>query len=571
MFSFDPICCSARTLVVAALLGLPHFAASGAGAPRTEIRSVSLDGEEAQLNAGGTLRIPNGTRDVRIWFASSDRGAEAVRVRYRLQGFDSEWLDPPSAMRAVMHFQDAQGLEVGAAGTSFTGTSRGWQGNLETSTFAERAVEATAPPRTVKAYVEFVSGGTDTTLGVYAIRRFRVRTIDGAKAITQSFPLETGVDMDNLLGTPTGWLRQGSNPAMALLMKLKSGPALALCDVESRSYCAWRTAPQQAIVMSPGTFVAARWDECYAIGAGGPAEATYRYLRPGSYVFQCLAVTPEGQPLGLPVELSMKVLAPWWQEPRTWLLGILLFSGLAALAVRRFTQQRLRRRLADAERRRALEGERARIAQDIHDDLGAGLAQIAMLSELAQNDGLEAAAVRAHLDEIYTRAHAAGRALDEIVWAINPAHDSAEDLVGYLARFTQDYLHLARIRFRLDVPASLPEIRLTSGQRHQIFLAAKEAIHNAARHSSANEIILKVRVENGSLSITVRDDGCGFTDTEKTLQGRGSASMRARMEKIGGQFQRCTSPGLGASINLVLFLNQPSDERSSKRDQRRHC
>jgi signal transduction histidine kinase len=239
--------------------------------------------------------------------------------------------------------------------------------------------------------------------------------------------------------------------------------------------------------------------------------------------------------------------------------------------VRRFTQQRLRRRLADAERRRALEGERARIAQDIHDDLGAGLAQIAMLSELAQNAGLEAAAVRAHLDEIYTRAHAAGRALDEIVWAINPAHDSAEDLVGYLARFTQDYLHLARIRFRLDVPASLPEIRLTSGQRHQIFLAAKEAIHNAARHSSANEIILKVRVENGSLSITVRDDGCGFTDTEKTLQGRGSASMRARMEKIGGQFQRCTSPGLGASINLVLFLNQPSDERSSKRDQRRHC
>jgi signal transduction histidine kinase len=215
----------------------------------------------------------------------------------------------------------------------------------------------------------------------------------------------------------------------------------------------------------------------------------------------------------------------------------------------------MQRKLAELDRQRALESERTRIAQDIHDDLGAGLAQIVMLSELAQMDAPEQDPRRAQLEEIGSRAQDAGRKLDEIVWAINPAHDSAEDLVGYLARFAQGYLSLAQIRFRLDVPPALPEIGLTSRQRHQIFLAAKEAIHNAVKHGAPSEITVMVRMVDEWLVITVTDDGCGFADTEQIVTARGSANMKNRMEKIGGSFQRQSRIHGGTSVTFQLPLN----------------
>ena len=523
-----------------------------------KVNSVKLDGVAATADLSRVLAIPNGTRDLRIQFASSGPESPAIRVRYRMEGFDSEWQDPPAQMRAVIHFQDAQGLEVGAAASLLSGSSPGWRESLEHSEFNLRTLEAVAPARCERAYVEFVSGGPDATLGVYAMRNFRGEKVaaDG-EVHNLDFPMNEGQDMGSPLGTPKGWVRQGSSPGMAILVAVPGGAegsTLLLRDDDSRSYCTWRSAPAKPVAMRTGERLRVQWEECFSIGAAGPATATYRYLRPGNYRFEMLAVSATGQPISKVSGITLMVRPPWWQEPWTWVLGAAGMIGAAAFAVRRVTQQRMQHALVELERRRALEGERTRIAQDIHDDLGAGLAQIAMLSELAQGNDAEDGAVRVHLEEIYTRAHAAGRKLDEIVWAINPAHDSAEDLVGYLARFAHDYLHLARIRFRLDVPATLPVISLTSGQRHQIFLAAKEAVHNAARHSSAAEIVLKVRVENGSLQITVTDDGCGFTDTETTLRSRGSASMRVRMEKIGGHFRRLTSPGYGTSILLFLPL-----------------
>jgi signal transduction histidine kinase len=291
------------------------------------------------------------------------------------------------------------------------------------------------------------------------------------------------------------------------------------------------------------------------MGAAGGAIARYRFLRPGGYRFQILAAHVSGEPLGRSSELALRVQAPLWQRPWLWILGALGLVAAVAFGVRRLTKHRMQRKLAELDRQRALESERTRIAQDIHDDLGAGLAQIVMLSELAQMDAPEQDPRRAQLEEIGSRAQDAGRKLDEIVWAINPAHDSAEDLVGYLARFAQGYLSLAQIRFRLDVPPALPEIGLTSRQRHQIFLAAKEAIHNAVKHGAPSEITVMVRMVDECLVITVTDDGCGFADTEQIVTARGSANMKNRMEKIGGSFQRQSRIHGGTSVTFQLPLN----------------
>ena len=523
----------------------------------TRIESILLDGAPARLVSGKALRVPSRTRDVEIRFGAALPRGDGVRLRYRLKGFDSEWQDPRAEMRAVVHFVDAAGVEVGASQSLIRGTSDNWRYAAEVSGFDVRTVEAVVPSRAARGFLEFVSGGAASALGVYAFREVQCElTASNGQSRHFDFSMEVGVDLANATGVPAGWQRVGSKPEMAEVLPVNaalSSPGLVLRDANTDAYCGWRLAPPRWFAVQAGEQVRVHWRECYSIGAGGRAVARYRYLRPGAYRFEMQVAKVSGEPIGEASELLLIVQAPFWQRPWVWMLGALGTAAVVALGVRRVTQQRMQRRLEEMERQRSLENERARIAQDIHDELGAGLAQIAMLSELAQMDSpAEEDARRGKLDEIGARAQAAGRKLDEIVWAINPAYDSAEDLVGYLARFAQNYLSLAGIRFRLDAPTALPEIGLSSGQRHQVFLAAKEAIHNAVKHGSPDEITLKVRLEEGLLLISVRDDGCGFWETQEIAAERGSASMRGRMEKLGGRFHRESRPGAGTCVTLTL-------------------
>ena len=153
-------------------------------------------------------------------------------------------------------------------------------------------------------------------------------------------------------------------------------------------------------------------------------------------------------------------------------------SGLATVlaasgAVWFDTRRRMRRRLERAERQSDIERERSRIAQDIHDDLGASLTRISMLSETARSELDRPEQAAAGLNQIYKVAHELTRAMDEIVWAVNPRHDSLEGLTSYLEKFAQDLLAAAGIRCRLDIPMEFPSWRPTADVRHNLFLAFK--------------------------------------------------------------------------------------------------
>ena len=330
--------------------------------------------------------------------------------------------------------------------------------------------------------------------------------------------------------------------------------ALAAPHTSTSAYASWRLNPGDRIPVGPRDKLRLSWKECYSVGGGGAGLAEYRFLRPGRYRFEVLATSPEGEPLGSPLQLALSVRPPLWQEPWTWALVAGMLGGGSWLLSKRLTQKRMQLALAELERQRALEWERSRIAQDIHDDLGANLAQIGMLSELIQSDTPGSGEALMHLDEIFQRAHESGRKLDEIVWAINPVHDTAEELVGYLARFAQEYLRLAQVRFRLDVPPQLGDIPLSGVQRHHLFLAVKEAVHNAVTHAAPREISLRIRFETRSLSISVADDGRGFTDKPPALYTRGSAGMLQRMLKINGSFHRVSRPGAGTSVTFQLAV-----------------
>ena len=148
----------------------------------------------------------------------------------------------------------------------------------------------------------------------------------------------------------------------------------------------------------------------------------------------------------------------------------------------------MRRKLEVIHRQQAIERERTRIAKDIHDHLGANLTRISLLSQSAHGELENPAQAAAQLERIYNTSRELTRSMDEIVWAVNPQHDTLDSLASYLGNFAQEYLVSINIRCRLDVPLHLPHWPITAETRHNVFLAFKEALHNVVKHSGANEV-----------------------------------------------------------------------------------
>jgi signal transduction histidine kinase len=238
----------------------------------------------------------------------------------------------------------------------------------------------------------------------------------------------------------------------------------------------------------------------------------------------------------------------------------------------------MRRKVERLERQRAIERERARIAKDIHDDLGASLTRITLLSQSARSDLDNPAQAAANLDRIYRTAREVTRAMDEIVWAVNPQHDSLDSLASYLGRYAQDFLGAANVRCRLDFPVYLPAWPLSAEVRHNLFLAFKEALHNVVKHAAASEVRLSLALPESVFSLGVEDNGAGFAANSGALErppeparpgrGHGITNMRRRLAEIGGSCEIQSAPGQGTRIHFVVpvavtGLDQPRDRRQA--------
>ena len=247
----------------------------------------------------------------------------------------------------------------------------------------------------------------------------------------------------------------------------------------------------------------------------------------------------------------------------TWLLGagLGLTAGALVAVVRYMTNRKMQTRLEVLERQRALERERTRIARDLHDDLGASLTRIALLSELAKADLHQPELARTHLDHIFTTVSGLARELNEIVWAVNPENDNLEHFSDHICKFAQDYLSLAGIRCRLDFPESVPAYPMPSPERHSLFLAAKEALQNIVKHAEAGQVWIRLKLEPDVLMLLIEDDGKGgdaeiLTSPSGAVQGNGLSNMQKRMEQLGGRFARQARTANGTIVRLELPLRK---------------
>jgi len=139
--------------------------------------------------------------------------------------------------------------------------------------------------------------------------------------------------------------------------------------------------------------------------------------------------------------------------------------------------------------------ERSRISRDLHDVLGPTLTQIKLLGELLELEAARPEQVTSHARLVSAKARQLADDMDEIVWAVNPQKDHLENLAFYLGRYTEQFLELADLHCRLDIPDVLPEIPLPAPVRHRLFLAVKEALNNAVKHAGATEVQLSLAVE----------------------------------------------------------------------------
>jgi ligand-binding sensor domain-containing protein/signal transduction histidine kinase len=280
-------------------------------------------------------------------------------------------------------------------------------------------------------------------------------------------------------------------------------------------------------------------------------------LAPGTYRFLVRAVSADGTTTPNPASVSFTILRPLWQ--RWW------FLTLAALLVASAVYAVLRYRFA-----RALELERVRtrIATDLHDDIGASLTQIAILSEVVNQrigtNGAKASSVIEPLKMIAGTSRELVDSMSDIVWAINPRKDHLSDLSQRMRRFASDILGARDIDFRFRAPgADEKNRRLGADLRREVYLIYKESVNNLAKHSHCTEAELLFQIEKDWLTITISDNGRGF-DFERVLNGEhsglgghGLLGLRRRAEALGGTYEVKSTRGVGTTVRLKI----PTGER----------
>ncbi|HWT01937.1 MAG TPA: two-component regulator propeller domain-containing protein [Pyrinomonadaceae bacterium] len=286
---------------------------------------------------------------------------------------------------------------------------------------------------------------------------------------------------------------------------------------------------------------------------GAPtAQRTINYatLQPGSYTFKVRSINADGVVSPEPATFSFNILPPVWR--RWWFLAL---AALAMTAVVYMTYRYRVRRLLEIER------VRTRIATDLHDDIGASLSQIAILSEVASQrvgrDG-DGASVTEPLEMIANTSREMVDTMSDIVWAINPRRDRLSDLTHRMRRFASDVLAARDIKFRFSAPPDEKVLKLGTDLRREVYLIFKESVNNVAKHSACTEADLEIVVAGDWLVVKVSDNGKGFDAAaagnghHDGMGGHGLHSMRQRAAALGGSYEVESGKGRGTTVTLKV-------------------
>jgi signal transduction histidine kinase len=282
---------------------------------------------------------------------------------------------------------------------------------------------------------------------------------------------------------------------------------------------------------------------------------TVRYvnLPPGKYTLRLTVCNAAGT-WSDEKTLQIFIHPPFWQ--RTWFLSLLVLALMLVIvsATYSLTQQKAKRKLQVLEKQIAVNAERNRISADMHDEIGSGITQIALLSELIQSQHKETPELKKDIHVIATSARKLVQTMSEIIWALNPQNDTLENLLAYLREQSQQYFELLDVQFDIDFPEVIPDVKLTNAERRNLYLVAREALNNAMKHSGASIIQLKMELLEEAFCFTVTDDGSGIPAAKIRPGSNGMGNMKKRMMDINGSF-KWNGEGKGTLVTFCLPIH----------------
>jgi signal transduction histidine kinase len=330
--------------------------------------------------------------------------------------------------------------------------------------------------------------------------------------------------------------------------------ALAILDDHPLGHADWGTAKVQGTKLTPGQKITFTWEEVYSIGVANYGQADYTKLPAGLYRFRMEELDLMGIPSRHSSSRLVIVPVAAWKTFWFWVaVGVALIAVIAGVW-RLAGAQKMKRHVQELERQRALEQERVRIAQNIHDDLGARVTEISLLSSAAQlKPDLSAEEARSQFGSLSRLTNDLVRALYETVWAVNPKNDDLDSLTSFVCQLAEQMCSQAQLRCRMEIPELHSTIPVASTVRHNVIMAVKEAIHNVIKHGHASEVQIRMEESKGVFTVEVSDNGRGF-DPATTAHGNGLENMERRLQSLNGDCSVTSRPGGGTKVKLVFPL-----------------
>ena len=550
-------------LTLAFFISIPNFCVTGQAQATNElvIQSVTVNDKSMPLRPSEALNLGPFPKTISFSFCSADTNAQPpLRLRGKLEGFESGWHEGNGNMFLAIRFLNASGDQIDQKTFQASGESAGWNGSLN-SPFTHRRETLIVPPQASHAWIVISSAGPPTTVGIYVVANL-VMTENSdnsppAILIESPFDYQTNSSYgDNL----RHWARSGTHMSMAKIIHIGQEPsikAFAIEDDDPNAHAEWYTSKEIAPKVQPGSRLVIEWNEMYSIGEAGLRSVLYSHLDllPGSYRFHIIGIDLMGNPTG--IETSMKVFVPhpFWKRPLSWTMVAIFFTAIIVGSARYLVWRRMRREMLLLRNQQALERERLRIARDIHDDLGARVTQISMVSAASLHDPALSDKTRMELSQIKQMSRDLVSALYETVWTVNPEYDNLDALGSYLCQMVDQLCKQTSLQCRLHVSELPHKIQVSSHIRHNITMAMKEAMHNIIKHAKGSEVAIHIALKGNLLDISIQDNGYGFQPIN-AHSGNGLTNMRQRMEDIGGSCSIESKPGSGTTVCLRLTIHQ---------------
>jgi signal transduction histidine kinase/ligand-binding sensor domain-containing protein len=252
--------------------------------------------------------------------------------------------------------------------------------------------------------------------------------------------------------------------------------------------------------------------------------------------------------------IEITILPPWYLS--WWfkliLLGLITYAIWWLFNLR--TQKLLEKQKIEIEKLHLIENERKRISRDMHDDLGSGLSALHLLvNYLKETYSNESIGLKDDMSKISTLVKYLNQSIREIIWTNSSKDDSLESLIHFLKKYVHGINEQSSIKIYFKSSEISSNHSLSSDERKNIFLSAKEALNNALKYSNTKEINISfTELTENNYCITIQDFGIGIKAEQlEKHSGNGLQNMETRMNLINGKCIIDSSKN-GTSVKLYF-------------------